>query len=238
MPQNVWMATIDGHHYHPPQIKKRGVEMNPAHAIERIERTAIIAVLRGDFPPASGRRMRGAARSRLDIVELTYNSRDWRDALPPCARRSRPDDGGMGTVLNPAQVWSRRRRRAVLSRPATTRLDQHSPRRRAADGPRSWHAQRSRQRRGPRRKAGQVLPGARWSALLQGHAQRAGSHPFCCNGNIHTGNIGDFLRGAVACGVAGRWVGAMAAAPGDIRAIANEIASIVRQVRDERAARP
>jgi hypothetical protein len=30
----------------------------------------------------------------------------------------------------------------------------------------------------------------------------------------------------------------MAAAPGDIRAIANEIASIVRQVRDERAARP
>ncbi len=219
--------------------------MNPVHAIERIERTAIIAVLRGDFPPGKAVAVcEVLLEAGLDIVELTYNSPDWREALP-AVREAFGERMmvGMGTVLNPAQVLEAIDGGAQFcvapSYDPASVSTAHAAGRLMAPGVGT-----------PSEAVSAVAHGAKLVKFFPAGAlgvpyfkamRSALDHiPFCCNGNIHTGNIGDFLRaGAVACGVAGDGLaGNGSRSLADIRAIANEIASIVRQVRDERAVRP
>ena len=56
---------------------------------------------------------------------------------------------------------------------------------------------------------------------------------FTCNGHMHVGNVGDFLRaGAAACGVAGSGLAGNGERPlEEIRAIANDIVAVVKEAR-------
>ncbi len=57
--------------------------MDSALALEHIRSTRIITVLRGDFPADKAIAVcEVLLEAGLNIVELTYNSPDWREALP------------------------------------------------------------------------------------------------------------------------------------------------------------
>ncbi len=212
--------------------------MEATHALDAIRQCGIIAVLRGDFPPD-----RAAAvcdvllEAGITVVELTRNSPGWQDSL--AALRQRFGDAllaGMGTVLNPAQV------RQALDCGAQFLV---SPILDAASVS-TAHAAGALMVPGAATPTEAVTAAALGCKLIKFFPAgalgvnyfRAMRGPlddldFTCNGYMHVGNIGDFLRaGAAACGVAGDGLAGNGSRPlEEIRATAREIMAVVQEAR-------
>lgn len=212
--------------------------MEASRALDAIRQCGIIAVLRGDFPPD-----RAAAvcdvllEAGISVVELTCNSPGWQDSLP--ALRQRFGDTllvGMGTVLNPVQV------RQALDCGAQFLV---SPILDAASVS-TAHAAGVLMAPGAATPTEAVTAAALGCKLIKFFPAgalgvnyfRAMRGPlddlaFTCNGYMHVGNIGDFLRaGAAACGVAGDGLAGNGSRPLDeIRATAREIMAVVQETR-------
>ncbi|GAB4569143.1 MAG: bifunctional 4-hydroxy-2-oxoglutarate aldolase/2-dehydro-3-deoxy-phosphogluconate aldolase [Anaerolineae bacterium] len=203
-------------------------------ALQHIRQTRIIAVLRGDFPPQKATAVCEALlENGLDIVELTYNSPDWWEALP--ALKAAFGDRllvGMGTVLNAEQV------REALDFGADFLV---SPIFDAASVAVA-HAAGVLMAPGVGTPTEAVVAANHGCKLLKFFPAgalginyfKAMRGPldhldFTCNGHMHVGNIGDFLRaGATACGMAGDGLAGNGSRPiEEIRAIARDVAAIV-----------
>ncbi len=214
--------------------------MNASLALENIRKSGIIAVLRGDFPPQKATAVcEVLLEAGITCVELTYNSADWRDALPAVVNAF--GDRmlvGMGTVLNHVQT------REALDRGAqflvAPSLDPASVSTAHAAGilmaPGAATPTEAVQAAALGCKLVKFFPagvlGVDYFRTMRGPLD---SITFSCNGNMHAGNIADFLRaGAAVCGVAGNGLaGNGSRALDEIRAIARDIAAIVRDVRGE-----
>jgi Entner-Doudoroff aldolase len=212
--------------------------MEPTRALERIKKTAIIAVLRGDFPPRTALAVCEALLAEgLDIVELTYNSPDWRDSLPALLEALGDQMLiGMGTVLNPAQV-----REAAGCGAQFTVAPSFDPASVATAqslgllmAPGVGTASEAVRAAAHGARLLKFFPaGALGVNYLKAMRGPLNDIDFTCNGYMHVGNVGEFLRaGAVACGVAGDGLAGSGSRPVDeIRAIARDLAGIVRDVR-------
>jgi 2-dehydro-3-deoxyphosphogluconate aldolase/(4S)-4-hydroxy-2-oxoglutarate aldolase len=211
--------------------------MDSALALEHIRSTRIITVLRGDFPADKAIAVcEVLLEAGLNIVELTYNSPDWREALPALQGAFKSDlIVGMGTVLNPAHV------REALDLNADFLV---SPIFDAASVS-TAHAAGVLMAPGVGTATEAVVAANHGCKLLKFFPAGAlginyfkamrgplDSLDFTCNGHIHVGNIGEFLQaGATACGVAGNGLAGNGSRPlSEIRDIARDIAAIVRDV--------
>ncbi len=211
--------------------------MNPDLALQKIRACRIVAVLRGDFPPEKAIAVaRVLLEHNLSVIELTYNSPDWREALP-ALRRAFPDDllVGMGTVLNPAQVQE-----ALAGGAQFLVAPSFDP-----ASVSTAHAAGVLMAPGVATPTEAVMAAAHGCRLIKFFPAgalgidyfKAMRGPldhldFICNGAIHVGNIGDFLRaGAAACGVAGDGLaGSGSRSLAEIGATARDIAAVVRAV--------
>lgn len=211
--------------------------MDAASALARIRRTRIIVVLRGDFPPAKAVAVcEVLLENDLDIVELTTNSPDWREALPAVRRAFGPNlMAGMGTILQPAQVGQTLELGVqFLVSPAfdpAVVSTAHAAGLLMAPGVATPSEAVNAANHGC--KLIKFFPagalGINYFKAMRGPLNHL---DFTCNGHMHTGNIADFLRaGATACGMAGDGLAGDGRRPlEEIRAIAREVAAIVRDV--------
>ncbi|MBN1963032.1 MAG: bifunctional 4-hydroxy-2-oxoglutarate aldolase/2-dehydro-3-deoxy-phosphogluconate aldolase [Anaerolineae bacterium] len=212
--------------------------MDATLALEQIKQCGIITVLRGDFPPDRAIAVCDVLLNEgLNVVELTYNSPDWREALPAVCEAFGSDLlAGMGTVLNPAQV-----REALdggaqfLVSPA---LDPASVSTAHAAGvlmaPGVGTATEAVQAANLGVGLIKFFPaGALGVDYFKAMRGPLNNLAFTCNGHMHVGNVGDFLAaGAAACGVAGAGLAGNGSRPlEEIRAIARELVAIVKAVR-------
>ncbi|MFC1959573.1 bifunctional 4-hydroxy-2-oxoglutarate aldolase/2-dehydro-3-deoxy-phosphogluconate aldolase [Chloroflexota bacterium] len=210
--------------------------MNPELSLAQIRTTRIITVMRGDFPPDNAIAVCEVLLGEgLNIVELTYNSPDWREALPAVLEAFKDTDllVGMGTVLNPAQVNEALDLGAqFLVSPALNPASVSTA-----------HAAGVLMAPGiatPTEAAVAASYGCKLLKLFPADPlglayfktmrSALDSFDFTCNGNMHTGNIGDFLAaGATACGLAGNGLAGNGNRPlSEIKAIAQDVAAIVK----------
>lgn len=204
-------------------------------ALQHIRQTRIIAVLRGDFTPEKAVAVCEVLLEHgLNIVELTYNSPAWWEALP-ALKAAFPGDllVGMGTVLNAEQVQEALDFGAEFLVAPTFDAASVSAAHRAgvlmAPGVAT-----------PTEAVVAANHGARLlkffpAGALGVHYFKAMRGPldqldFACNGHMHVGNIEEFLRaGATACGLAGAGLAGDGSRPlEEIRAIARDVAAIVK----------
>ena len=215
--------------------------MDAWQALDRIRGCGIIAVLRGDFPPQKAIAVADVLlEAGITSVELTYNSPDWREALP--AVRDAFGDRllvGMGTVLNHVQVREALAQGAqFLVSPA---LDPASVSTAHAAGvlmaPGAATPTEAVQAAALGCQLVKFFPagvlGVDYFRTMRGPLSDIN---FSCNGHMHLGNIADFLRaGAAVCGVAGDGLAGNGSRPlSEIRAIAHEMMALVREVRAEK----
>lgn len=212
--------------------------MQATQALDQIKQCGIITVLRGDFPPDKAIAVCDVLLAAgLTVVELTYNSPDWRTALP-AVRAAFGDDllVGMGTVLNPAQV------REALDGGAqflvSPILDAPSVATAHAAGvlmaPGAGTPTEAVQAANLGVSLIKFFPaGALGVDYFKAMRGPLNDLAFTCNGHMHAGNVGDFLAaGAAACGVAGSGLAGDGSRPlEEIRAIARDLAAIVQAVR-------
>lgn len=212
--------------------------MNASLALEKIKESSIIAVLRGDFPPHKATAICDILLDAgITCVELTYNSPDWRESLSTLLDAFGEQMLiGMGTVLNHVQTAEAIERGAqFLVAPS---LDPASVSTAHAAGvlmaPGAATPTEAVQAAALGCKLVKFFPagvlGVDYFRTMRGPLD---SITFSCNGNMHAGNIADFLQaGAAVCGVAGNGlVGNGSCSMDEIRARAREIAAIVRDVR-------
>jgi Entner-Doudoroff aldolase len=212
--------------------------VEPTRALERIKKTAIIAVLRGDFPPRKAIAVCEALLAEgLDIVELTYNSPEWRESLPALLEALGDQMLiGMGTVLNPAQVREAAGCGAEFMvapsfDPASVATAQSLG---LLMAPGVGTASEAVNAAAYGARLLKFFPaGALGINYFKAMRGPLNDIDFTCNGHMHAGNVGDFLRaGAVACGVAGDGLAGSGNRPvEEIRAIARDLAGIVLDVR-------
>lgn len=210
--------------------------MNADLSLAQIRQTRIITVMRGDFPPAKAVAIcEVLLEAGLNVIELTYNSPDWREALPAVLEAFK-DDGllvGMGTVLNPAQVREALDLGAQFT--VAPSLDPASVSTAHAAGvlmaPGVATPTEAVTAANYGCKLLKFFPadplGLAYFKTMRGPLNHL---DFTCNGNMHTGNIADFLAaGATACGVAGNGLAGQGSRPlSEIKAIAQDIAAIVK----------
>lgn len=211
--------------------------MDAELALQQIRQTRIITVLRGNFTPDKAVAVcEILLENGLDIVELTYNSPDWWEALP--AVKAAFDDQmliGLGTVLNAAQVQEALDFGAeFLVSPifdAASVAVAHSAGVLMAPGVGTPTEAVVAANHGA--KLLKFFPagalGVNYFKAMRGPLDQL---DFTCNGHMHVGNIEDFFKaGATACGLAGDGLaGNGSRPPEEIRAIARDVAAIVKNL--------
>lgn len=209
--------------------------MDAELALHHIRQTRIITVLRGDFTPEKAVAVcEILLENDLDTVELTTNSPDWWEALP-AVKAAFPDQMlvGMGTILNAAQVSEALDFGAdFLVSPvfdAASVAVAHAAGVMMAPGVATPTEAVVAANHGA--KLLKFFPagalGLNYFKAMRGPLNQL---DFTCNGNMHVGNIADFLNaGATACGLAGDGLPGNGHRPlEEIRAIARDVASIVK----------
>ncbi len=206
-------------------------------ALRHIRQTRIIAVLRGDFPPEKAVAVcEVLLENGLNLVELTYNSPDWRAALPALKTAFGEDIiVAMGTVLNAAQVREALDAGAEFlvapSFDAASVATAHAGGVLMAPGIATPTEAVAAANHGC--KLLKFFPaGALGIDYFKAMRGPLNTLDFCCNGNMHVGNIADFFRaGATACGLGGEGLTGSGSRPlAEIRAIAQDVAGIVKSL--------